>query len=530
MPLTRAQLDARIDTADYPDEAPDGTTVQGATIEGHVWEIYQTPTGQKMIDEWLTNNPTDNIKFNFRDNDAAASLKVNPDLTQNGDNGLGQVFYDEDFDTAGGNFVYLDKNGVAVDEKDVGTVAHELVHALTNKQDNWDKPEYLGDDYAGDNVTKANQIFSELEDKGFGTKEQLSYPGQSQLGNLVVGTDYSDGRKIDRAWAEGGDGRKTDHNSTGNHRDLLVGGASDNTFNAGAGNDILHGQGGADTLNGEAGDDLIFGGAGADIINGGAGKDVLYGGDKTAGDSGAADTLTGGTGDDIYHVGKGDIIMADKDGAGDKIFLDGVELTGPGAGGKGADGATYALNGDELTVTLNGSSVTIKDFDEGKFGFKMPEAEKTTANRSAGTSEVEDATLQDAANTSSDTKEMPIKDALKVLSDEADEALRLSPSSDVNEAVSPMLKGPAAVSVMKTLVDNEQASIPVSQKAMDGNAFDRVKAVLEGSVDRLSEIDKTHEAEALYNDLQHENTHSNYAHEAMHQVQADHEDEMSYGL
>jgi len=503
MPLTRAQLDARIDTLGYPDTAPDGTTAEGARIESHVWNIYQTPTGQKMIDDWLTANPGKNIQFDFANDDAGAYPNT------------GKVVYDEDFDTANGNFAYLDENGIAIDEKDVGTVAHELVHALTGKDDAWAGQ----NDYSGDTVTEANKIFKEL-----GLTEQLSYPGASRQGNLVVGTDYSDGRDIDRAWADGSNAGSSGHTSTGNHRDLLVGGASDNTFNAGAGNDVLHGQGGDDTLNGQKGDDLIFGGAGADIINGGTGKDVLYGGDKAAGDSGAADTLTGGAGDDVYHVGDNDIINADKDGVGDKIFLDGVELTGSGPGGTGADGATYSLTGDTLTVTRGGSSVTINDFDEGKFGFKMAEAEVVPAKRSGATPAAEGAVIQDAA---ADVTEMPIEEAITVLRDESEEALRISQNSDVDAAVAPMLNSPAAISVMKTLVDNEQASIPVSQKAMDGTAFDRVGEVLKGSVDRLEEIEKTHEAEALFFDQQNENSQSIHAHESLHQAQSTYQDEVT---
>lgn len=512
MPLTRAQLDARIDTLGYPDTAADGTTAQGATIEGHVWDIYQTPTGEKMIDDWLTNNPGKNMEFNFLNDDAAARP------------GTGEVFYDEDFDTANGNFTYLNEDGVAIDEKDVGTVAHELVHALSGKTDNWTRQA----DYSGDTVTEANKIFDEL-----GLDEQLSYPGASSQGNLVVGTDYSDGRNIDRAWVDGSSAGSGSHNSTGNHRDLLVGGASDNTFNAGARDDIIHGQGGKDTLNGEAGDDLIFGGNDEDIINGGKGKDTLYGGDKTAGDSGAADTLTGGIGDDVYHVGDNDIINADNDSAGDKIFLDGVELTGPGPAGTGADGATYSLAGDTLTVARGGSSITINDFDEGKFGFKMKEAEIAPAKRSDTAPAAEDAAIQGAA---ADVTEMPIDEAITVLRDESDEALRISQDSNADAAVAPMLNTPAAVSVMRTLVENEQASIPVSQEAMDGTAFDRVSEVLRGSVDRLEEIEKTHEAEAFFVEQQTEAEQSTYAHEAAHQVQDNYqhdvtqEDEVSYGL
>ncbi len=507
MPLTRSQLDARIDTLGYPDTAADGTTVEGARIEGHVWDVYQTPTGQKMIDDWLGANPSKNIEFNFDNDNAAARPNT------------GEILYDEDFDTANGNFTYLNNDGVAVDEKDVGTIAHELVHALTGKTDNWNGQA----DYSGDTVTETNKIFKEL-----GLDEQLSYPGASSQGNLVPGQDYSDGRDIDRAWADGTNAGSGNHNSVGNHRDLLVGGGGDNSFNAGGGNDILHGQGGDDRLNGEAGDDLIYGGADADVINGGSGNDELYGGDKNVSDNGAVDTLTGGTGDDIYHVGDGDIIMADQDGAGDKIYLDGVELTGPGKGNVGADGASYALSGDTLTVTRNGSSVTINDFDEGKFGFSKPAVEK--ANRNETGLEAEGAAAENTSDLSSATTELPLEDAITILRDESERALTQSSELDVDGAVAPMLNSQAAVSVMQTLVDNNQASIPVSQEALDGSAFDRVSTVLKGSVDRLKEIDKTHEAETLFNDSQNDESLENYAHESIHQVQSTPEDDNSLGL
>ena len=61
---------------------------------------------------------------------------------------------------------------------------------------------------------------------------------------------------------------------------------------------------------------------------------------------------------------------------------------------------------------------------------------------------------------------------------------------------------------------------------MDGDSYQRVGEVLRGSVDRLSEINKTHEAEGVYN----EQKKANMFEQNSHVYETALEDEMTYGL
>ena len=316
-----------------------------AIIEGHMWTIYNTSMGT-LIDSFLASNPT--INFTFLLNDAQAGL------------GDGNIFYDLNFNDQRMGFVYIDANGVAVAEQDVGTIAHELNHALTGDVDtDWASQ----NDYSGTNVTSVNPIFTEL-----GLPGQLSYPASAFDGTLTVGRDYSEGVSIARAWVEGGDGLILNHTSTGNFNDLLIGWTGVNVFLAGNGNDVIFGNGGADTLSGEGGDDRIFGGLGQDIINGGGGDDQLFGHERpgtmgAAVDDNVKDTLDGGAGDDkVYGGGGNDMIIA---GAGNDEYY-GYQAVGViGEASNDIDTVDYSAVG--AGITLDSSSLNAADRSNGFF-------------------------------------------------------------------------------------------------------------------------------------------------------------------
>ena len=131
--------------------------------------------------------------------------------------------------------------------------------------------------------------------------------------------------------------------------DTLWGGRGDDILNGDEGNDKLYALGGNDILNGGAGDDTLLGGEGDDILNGGAGDDTLLGeedDDILNGDEGndalygqsGNDILNGGAGDDILDGGEGDDIL--NGGVGDDVLN----------GGKGYD----ILNGGAGNDILNG--------------------------------------------------------------------------------------------------------------------------------------------------------------------------------
>ncbi|QID18144.1 hypothetical protein G3580_11150 [Nitrogeniibacter mangrovi] len=66
-----------------------------------------------------------------------------------------------------------------------------------------------------------------------------------------------------------------ENNFTGTaNRDIVFGGAVNNSLYGGAGNDLVVGRGGDDTLNGGDGDDVLDGGTGDDSLYGGNGNDV----------------------------------------------------------------------------------------------------------------------------------------------------------------------------------------------------------------------------------------------------------------
>jgi len=118
------------------------------------------------------------------------------------------------------------------------------------------------------------------------------------------------------AWADtldGGDG--TDTLFGGGGDDFIFGGATSDKIFGDGGHDTLYGGDGADTLVGGDGNDRIYGGATdadlRDIVYGGAGDDSLdggYGNDELRGDGGN-DTITGGYGVDTIIGGTGDDVL-----------------------------------------------------------------------------------------------------------------------------------------------------------------------------------------------------------------------------
>lgn len=178
--------------------------------------------------------------------------------------------------------------------------------------------------------------------------------------------------------------------------DTIHGGDKDDALNGNKGNDVIYGDTGADTILGGDGNDTLYGGTGRDVIYGGAGNDEIFAADQTD----DQDTLYGGSGSDIYRVDIGDTII--DSGLGDKVYFDGLLLEGakpeenscdgdgdeggdggdnnPDNGGKeGKHGETYNQSGGGLTVSLNGGTISIEGWSEGRFGIKLEEDNKKGA-------------------------------------------------------------------------------------------------------------------------------------------------------
>jgi Ca2+-binding RTX toxin-like protein len=148
---------------------------------------------------------------------------------------------------------------------------------------------------------------------------------------------------------------------------MLVGTDGVDEIHAAAGNDVVQGLGGDDKLYGEDGSDKILGGDGNDTIDGGAGDDVLVGeagNDHILGGAGT-DVIDGGAGNNILEGGDGSDIYSDRAGDGshtiietagqsgdqDQLFFDDANF---------AD-VTIAHSGKDITLTVDGQTVTLKD-------------------------------------------------------------------------------------------------------------------------------------------------------------------------
>ncbi|MDZ4134386.1 MAG: calcium-binding protein [Paracoccaceae bacterium] len=139
--------------------------------------------------------------------------------------------------------------------------------------------------------------------------------------------------------------------------DSLIGGAANDTINAGDGSDIVYGGAGADRIDGGTGNDLIFGDADADFLSGGTGNDTIFGGSGNDTISGGGDinllsggegndSIDGGSGSDSISGGEGDDTVFGGNGS-DIIFGDaGADVI---VGGAGNDSLYGGIGNDSLT-------------------------------------------------------------------------------------------------------------------------------------------------------------------------------------
>lgn len=156
-----------------------------------------------------------------------------------------------------------------------------------------------------------------------------------------------------------------------NDRDLVYGGAGNDTILTGDDADTIYGGGGndfvdagwdADFVDGGDGDDTLIGNEGADTIYGGAGDDLIFGGlderfgevldipdDRDLRPNNNTDLLFGGDGNDtIYGRDDNDTLYGD---AGDDLLFGGIDNDHL-FGGEGND----TLNGDEGDDLLDGGA------------------------------------------------------------------------------------------------------------------------------------------------------------------------------
>ncbi len=236
-------------------------------------------TAKKMFDDW---GKTINVHF------SEGQFGAKP--------GTGEIFIDFAYLN---DLTYINDKGKAVRASDLGSVIHELVHALTGRTDNLSPT-----DFQGETVRFTNTIWAEMQQGYlFGLKRfddldtEISYTASAYSSLQKGGYDYTNETQIDAAYnVEFGRVAKlpksmemngmtmndffnrgtglTDNDfssiALGNSKDLLIGGSAINKLYSGAGNDFLYGGGGNDILDGGAGKDtaVYFGNKSDYIIDG----------------------------------------------------------------------------------------------------------------------------------------------------------------------------------------------------------------------------------------------------------------------
>ncbi len=137
------------------------------------------------------------------------------------------------------------------------------------------------------------------------------------------------------------------------------------------GDDHLYGMGGNDILSGQAGNDYIEGGTGDDTITGGTGSD----------------TLVGGAGKDtfVFNSGDGNDRILDADTGGDRIVVNGVDLSTLTFNKLSDSADVYEAEGADLRLVLSAvsariqvpdsadsGSITLMTFQPGDYGISLP--------------------------------------------------------------------------------------------------------------------------------------------------------------
>lgn len=200
-----------------------------AVIIGAIQTAYNgSPTARVMFDDWIATGKS--ISINYAPNAANATL--------NSGNMRIDLSYISTLDM-------ITNTGRAVEVTPLEVIIHELVHALTGRDDAPGKnaPAIGVLDYRGETVTFTNIIEREL-----GIPERNSYRGVAETGTILTrGFEYTNGAAIDRSVV--GDRDWSTWTALVSN-DLLVGGPSANRLESGLGNDFLFGGGGDDYLNG----------------------------------------------------------------------------------------------------------------------------------------------------------------------------------------------------------------------------------------------------------------------------------------
>ena len=191
-------------------------------------------------------------------------------------------------------------------------------------------------------IDTSNPNANALPDVGYPAQPSATIPGL-----VFPGFDADTDPNNDKDVVDGGAGNDTI--ITGDDDDIITGGAGNDTINAGFDDD---------TVTGDAGDDFIEGGEGNDSIDGGAGDDVIYGQDDD-------DTLFGGSGDDQLFGGVDDDVIEGGEGADEAFGGTGSDVFFGGNGGDVVVGGEDTDDGDNDVLDLTGSNVDFVTYVDG---------------------------------------------------------------------------------------------------------------------------------------------------------------------
>jgi len=224
----------------------------------------------------------------------------------------------------------------------------------------------LGNPYAGEALyyqdISTNIVINQtaLSDSRYGQRRIISFAGDA--GAQLSGFDNGD-----RLYGGGGN-------------DILNGEAGHDYLEGGSGNDRLYGGKGNDTLLGMVGNDYLDGDSGNDYMLGGAGDDTLVGGSGN-------DSMAGGSGHDTYIIdgSAGHDIIDDPFGGvikyKDHVLSGGTAVSGGAQ--QWRDGhVAYSLVNESgtqnLLITVGANTVTVLDWQPGKFGIQLTGLEEDT--------------------------------------------------------------------------------------------------------------------------------------------------------
>ncbi|SPF78200.1 calcium-binding protein [Pseudoprimorskyibacter insulae] len=149
-------------------------------------------------------------------------------------------------------------------------------------------------------------------------------------------------------------------------RDVIYGGAGNDSIDGGYGNDELRGDAGDDSIEGGYGVDLVIGGDGNDVLTGSAWSDQIFGGNGNDFINGGFgfDRVNGGLGaDKFYHtgnVGHGSDWIQDYDAAqGDVLFYGAAATKGDFLVQRATTASAGAADVQEVFITHKASGVLL---------------------------------------------------------------------------------------------------------------------------------------------------------------------------